>query len=128
MSSSYIGHAFQYGMAILRQRSFLPLQSAAMESLFTVLSLVLFAAAIIAYAAIVRDVMPHLAPEHRSALRHLFLNTRLREVRAGEKAIGTAWQAHSTLFQTSRKRMLFAGLFIAATLSVFCYPIWICFR
>ncbi len=90
--------------------------------------LVLIAAAGIAYAAIVRDVMPHLAPEHRFALRHLFFNSRPQELRAGDEAIGTAWQAHLRLFPTSRKRIVFAGLLIAAALSVFCYPLWLCLR
>jgi hypothetical protein len=99
-----------------------------MESVFAAASFGLLTAAVVTYVLIVRDVMPHLAPEQRYALRQHFYNSSSRELRAGDKAIGTAWQLHTTKFPNSRKRKAFSGLLIAAALSVFGYPLWLYFR
>lgn len=99
-----------------------------METVFIAVSLALIAAAGLTYTAIAREVLPHLATEDRYALHHLFLNSKPQELRAGDRAIKTAWQTHVALFPAGRKRTVFAGFLIAAALSVFCYPLWLYFR
>jgi len=99
-----------------------------MENLFNGLSLALVVGAIATYISIVRDVLPHLAPEHREPLKHYFDNSGYWQLRAADKAIRKAWQAHGERFPNSHKKQLFAALLIVAALSVMAYPLWLMVR
>jgi hypothetical protein len=99
-----------------------------MESVFIAVSIALGAAAVTTFIAIVRDVSQHPSAENRHPLRHHFDNSTLRQLRAGDKAIGEAWNTHIKLFPQSRKRLLFGALAISTASSVMCYPLWLALR
>ena len=99
-----------------------------MESIFIAVPIALGAAAVATFIAIVRDVSQHLSAEDPHALKHHFDNSTLRQLRAGDKAIGDAWKTHIKLFPQSRKRLLFGALAISAAFSVMCYPLWLALR
>ena len=92
-----------------------------METLFASLSATLLVAAILTMVSIVRDVFPSLDEEDRASYRG-WVNSSGSAV---DRAIGRTWKAHVRLFPESRKRLLFAGFLIAASLSVMAYPLWL---
>src|SRR5437660_11962790 len=85
------------------------------------LSLPLFIAAILMILWIVRDVLPYLSEEDRERIIQWYRSGGHGRI---NKSIHRAWSEHYRLFPRSRKRALFAGLLIAASLSVLAYPVW----
>lgn len=94
-----------------------------MERLFGVVTIGLFAAALLTFIALAREALPHLPPEDRATLRAFNVGRRLREFRVWDHAVGRAWDAHIQVFPKSRKRQLFAALLVAAALSFVGY-VW----
>lgn len=91
-----------------------------MEMLFNAVSLALLAGAIATFVAIVRQVFEQLDEVDRATLSAWF------KFSIGmNRAISNAWEQHVQLFPKSRKRILFASLLIAASVSVMGYPFWL---
>jgi len=97
------------------------------ENVFIAVTVTLAAAAVGSFIWIVRDVLPYLSAEHRNALKHHSENSTIQQLRAGDKAIGKAWQTQVAVFPQSRKRLLFAALVVLAALSVMTYPLRMAF-
>jgi hypothetical protein len=93
-----------------------------MEALFNAVSLALLAGAVATFVAIVRQVFEQLDDVDRATLRAWF---RFSSITSINRAIGNAWKQHVQLFPSSRKRILFASLLIAACVSVMGYPLWL---
>jgi hypothetical protein len=90
-----------------------------METLFNIVSLALFAAAILTIVRIVRDVFQHLDEQDQAYFRTwVWCNWPKLPVK-------NAWKEHIRLFPKSRKRLVFAFLVILASLSVMGYPLWL---
>lgn len=94
----------------------------AVELLFNTVTVALFAAALITFVAVVREVFQHLGEEDRATLRAWH---RFSSVLGINRAIGHAWEEHVRLFPRSRKRVLFASLLTVDCLSVLGYTFWL---
>jgi hypothetical protein len=97
-----------------------------LESVLTCFAVSLFVAAILAMVLIVREAFPRLTEQDQTRFKDWFrsggelrfsINGPLREV----------WNEHCRWFPQSRKRILFAFLLIAASLSVMSIPLWLAF-
>ena len=103
-----------------------------MEDVFTIATLVLALSIVVSMVGIFRDVLPHLNEDDQLFLRGLFTfhgrlgmrETLSRHVRFN-RLLGRAWNQHVQLFPKSRKRIIFASLFVGSFLSVFAYPLWL---
>jgi hypothetical protein len=97
------------------------------EGALTFFSLALFVAALILIVMVVREVLPHLHEQDRMLLERWVSSG--GEIRYNINGpLKRAWNEHCRLFPQSRKRILFACLLIAASLSVMAFPLWIVFR
>ena|SRR2546429_467452 len=99
------------------------LYGSSVEDVLNCFSLGLFVAAFLTVVMIVREVLPHLNEQDQARLRGWFWKS--GHARRVGGALNTAWSEHYRLFPRSRKRMLFACLLIAASLSVLTYPLWL---
>ena len=80
----------------------------------------------ITFILIIHQVWPRLPVQDRTLLHGVATGTGPFRLRG--RALDTAWKLHSGLFPESRKRQLFGALFIAAALSLFCYPLYLALR
>jgi len=92
------------------------------EDALTWFTLPLFIAAFLMIVWIVREVLPYLNEEDRARIRGWYLSAGHGRI---NMVLHRAWSEHYRLFPRSRKRVLFACLLIAASLSILAYPLWI---
>ena len=90
------------------------------------LTLPLFLGAVLTMVLIVREVFPFMNERDQVAIRTWLSSGFDRRARMGS-VVERAWPEHNRLFPQSRKRVLFAGLVIAASVSILVYPIWFAF-
>lgn len=104
-----------------------------MEDVFKICTLVFVISIVASMVEIFRDVLPHLNEDDQGFLRGWFTSdgrrlgmreTLSRHVRF-DRLIGRVWNQHVRLFPNSRKRIIFACLFVGSLLSVFAYPLWL---
>lgn len=90
-------------------------------TIFSSVTLVLFVAAFLTMVTIVREIFEGLSEQEQALFRGWpnFWSMRL------DRVLRKAWNEHTRLFPKSRKRILFACLFLAAALSVMGYPLWL---
>lgn len=92
------------------------------DDALTWFTLPLFVAAFLMIFWIVYEVLPSLNEEDRLRIRKWYRSGGHGRI---NRAIRRAWSEHYRLFPRSRKRVLFACLLIAASLSVLAYPLWL---
>ena len=97
------------------------------EGALQFLSVAMFVATIISIVIIVREVLPHLHEQDRMLLKSWFSSGGGIRLNINGP-LKRAWNEHCRLFPQSRKRILFACLLIAASLSVMSVPLWIVLR
>jgi hypothetical protein len=85
-------------------------------------TLPLFFAAFLMIFWIVREVLPFLNEDDRVRILEWYRSGGRGRIKA---ALRSAWSEHYRVFPRSRKRVLFACLLIAASLSVLAYPLWL---
>jgi hypothetical protein len=99
-----------------------------MEVLFAAITTTLFFLTVMNFVGIVRDVLPFLNSEDQASLRGYWSDGGgFSTWRKRDRAIKHAWTEHTRSFPRSRKRVLFACLLIATSLSVIVYPLWLAF-
>ena len=87
-------------------------------------TLPLFIGAILTIYRIVREVSPHLSEQDQVIFKRWFRSG--DDIRFNiNDPLSRVWSEHYRLFPKSRKRLLFAFLLIAASLSVLAYPLWL---
>jgi hypothetical protein len=93
-------------------------------------SLALFVAAFATFIAIVHETFPYLPEEERTRIRSVGTGLYLWPPESWKqgRAMQHAWAVHGTQFPNSCKRILFAALLIAASLSLMADPLWIVFE
>jgi hypothetical protein len=99
-----------------------------METLFSFVSLALFALAILTFGSVVRDTFPFLTSEDQDLIRAFWSRAGpqgFRAFRRRDGVIGHAWNEHVRRFPNNRKRLFFAVFLVAAALSVMGYPLWL---
>jgi hypothetical protein len=92
------------------------------DDALTWFTLPLFIAAFLMICWIVHEVLPYLNEEERVRIREWYRSGGHGRI---NKTLNRAWSEHYRLFPRSRKRVLFACLLIAASLSVLAYPLWL---
>jgi hypothetical protein len=92
------------------------------EDAFMVIAICLFAATILQMVSIVRDALPKMSEQDQRLLRGWFGSIPSRK---SEKALKNAWNLHISVFPKSHKRIIFASLLTAASLSLTDYPLWL---
>jgi len=85
-------------------------------------TLPLFIAAILMIFWIVHEVLPFLNEVDRVQIQEWYRSGGHGRINA---ALRSAWSEHYRVFPHSRKRVFFACLLIAASLSVLAYPLWL---
>jgi hypothetical protein len=88
-----------------------------MEQFFTIVTLALFAAAMVTMHMIVRDSLPYLDEQDRASFRAWANNRSCWRPVNINRALRNAWSEHRRVFPKSRKYLLFAcfvmGTFVA---------------
>jgi len=113
---------FELGIFSLQGKPMI--DNSAVGGIFLFFTFALFIAAFLTIVRIVGEVLPSLSEEDRARFRGWFRSG--GGVRFNiNNPLGRAWSEHYRLFPGSRKRVLFACLLIAASLSVLIYPLWL---
>jgi len=99
-----------------------------MEVVFISVPIALGVAAFATMASIVRDIFPSLSEQERESLRDWLRKGgyfRIKPSLRFSRALKKAWNEHIRLYPSSRKRLLFACLFVAVFLSIMAEPVWL---